>query len=374
MENERKKIYLMRPSLGDEELQAVKEVFASKFLTEGDYTKKFEQAFANYLGAKHALATTSCTRAMELALRVLNIGPGDEVIVPDFTHPATGNVVFIVGAKPVLVDVDRETYNIDYHALERAITKKTKAILPVSLFGNPLEWKPLKELQAKHGFYIIEDAACSAGAEVDGKKVGSQADITCFSLHPRKIITTGEGGMFVTNDDNMAEKAKAYKCFGFIDSARSKTIYPGSNYLFSNILGAIGLVQLSKIESILRARLKAAGNYTKLLSSNRWIKPPKIREKTRHTFQSYCVYLEKKGVRDKLKQHLVQEKNIEAQIGTYALHLHPTYDTAVHSSTTNSTDLFQNLLTLPLHSELSPEDQDYVVDSIQDFLSKNYSS
>ena len=371
MENERKKIFLMRPSLGDEELQAVKEVFASKFLTEGEYTKKFEQAFANYLGAKHALATTSCTRAMELALRVLNIGPSDEVIVPDFTHPATGNVVFIVGAKPVLVDVDRETYNIDYHALEKAITKRTKAILPVSLFGNPLDWKPLRELQAKHGFYIIEDAACSAGAEVDGKKVGSQADITCFSLHPRKIITTGEGGMFVTNNDSIAEKAKAYKCFGFVDTARSKTIYPGSNYLFSNIMGAIGLVQLSKIESIVRARLKAAANYTKLLSPNRWIKPPKIRERTRHTFQSYCVYLEKKDIRDKLRQHLVQEKNIEAQIGTYALHLHPTYDTAVHSSTTNATDLFLNLLTLPLHSELSLEEQDYIVESVNEFLSKN---
>lgn len=371
MESGRSKIYLMRPSLGDEEIQAVKEVFASKFLTEGEHTRKFEQAFANYLGAKHALATTSCTRAMELALRVLDIGPGDEVIVPDFTHPATGNVVFIVGAKPVLVDVNRETYNIDYHALEKAITKKTKAILPVSLFGNPLDWKPLKELQARHGFYIIEDAACSVGAEVDGKKVGTQADITCFSLHPRKIITTGEGGMFVTNDDSLAEKAKAYKHFGFIDSTRSKTIYPGSNYLFSNILGAIGLVQLSKIERIVGARLKAANNYTKLLSSNRWVKPPKARTGVRHTYQSYCVYLQKRGIRDELKQHLVQEKNIEAQIGTYALHMHPTYETAVHASTSNSADLAQNLLTLPLHAELTPEDQDYVVECVNEFLSKN---
>lgn len=370
MIDERKRIYLMRPALGADELNAVREVFESKFLTEGENTRKFEQAFASYVGVKHALATTSCTRAMELALRVLGVGPGDEVIVPDFTHPATGNVVFIVGAKPVLVDVDRTTYNIDYHALEKAITKKTKAIIPVSLFGNPLDWKPLKELKNKYGFYTIEDAACTAGAEVEGKKVGSQADITCFSLHPRKIITTGEGGMFVTNDDKIAEKAKAYKLFGFTDSTRTKTIYPGSNYLFNNILGAIGLVQLSKIESIVADRLRAAGNYTKLLSSNKWIQPPQIRKGTRHTFQSYCVYLEKKGIRDKLKQYLL-EKNIEAQIGTYALHLQPTYETAVHSSTTNSTLLYQNLLTLPLHAEITPEDQEYVVDSINNFLKKN---
>lgn len=370
MTNERKRIYLMRPSLGEEELNAVKKVFESKFLTEGENTQKFEQAFASYVDVKHALATTSCTRAMELALRVLGVGPGDEVIVPDFTHPATGNVVFIVGAKPVLVDVDHATYNIDYYALEKAITKKTKAIIPVSLFGNPLDWKPLKELQNKHGFHIIEDAACSAGAEVDGRKVGSQSDITCFSFHPRKIITTGEGGMFVTNDDRIAEKARAYKLFGFTDNTRTKTIYPGSNYLFNNILGAIGLVQLSKIESIVASRLKAASNYTKLLSSNKWIKPPHARKGTRHTFQSYCVYLEKKGIRDKLKQHLL-EKNIEAQIGTYALHLQPTYETAIHSSSTNSTLLYQNLLTLPLNTEVTPEDQEYIVDLINKFLSKN---
>ncbi len=370
MSGERKRIYLMRPNVGEEELNAVKEVFESKFLTEGEYTKKFENEFAKYLGVKHALATTACTRAMELALRILGIGPGDEVIVPDFTHPATGNVVFIVGAKPVLVDIDLETYNIDPNAVSKAITKKTKAIIPVSLFGNPLDMKPLKELQEKHGFYIIEDAACSVGAEVDGEKVGSQADMTCFSFHPRKIITTGEGGMLVTNDDKLAEKARAYKHFGFTDRSRTTAIYPGSNYLFNNILGAIGLVQLSKAERIISSRLKAAENYTRLLSSIGVIRPPKVRNGTRHTFQSYCAYIEKQGTRDKLKQHLLQ-KNIEAQIGTYALHLQPSYEDAKHASVTNSTLAYQNLLTLPLHGELSFDDQKYVVESINDFLSKN---
>jgi len=361
----------MRPNLGDEEVQAVKEVFASKFLTEGDYTKKFERAFADYLNVRHALATTSCTRAMELALRVLEIGPGDEVIVPDFTHPATGNVVMIVGAKPVLVDIDLETYNLNPDAVKKAISKRTKAIMPVSLFGNPVDMKPLKEMQQKHGFHIIEDAACTVGAEVDGKKVGSQADLTCFSLHPRKIITTGEGGMLVTNDDKLAEKAMAYKHFGFTDSSRTTQIYPGSNYLFNNILGAIGLVQLSKIGKILSARLKAAANYTKLLSSVDGITPPFVRNGTTHTFQSYCTFVKKRGLRDSLKQYLLQ-RNVEAQIGTYALHLQQSYKDAKYEELVNSTLAFENVLTLPLHGELSFDDQKYVIDSIQEFLKQRH--
>ncbi len=364
------KIYLMRPDIGDDELRAVKDVFASKFLTEGEFTRKFENEFAKYIGVKHAVATTSCTRALELSLRILGIGPGDEIIVPDFTHPATGNVVFLVGARPVLVDIDLDTYNISSDAVAKAITPRTKAIIPVSLFGNPLEMKPLKELQQKHGFYIIEDAACSVGAEVDGEKVGCQADVTCFSFHPRKIITTGEGGMLVTNDDNIAEKARAHKVFGFTNSTRTTTIYPGSNYLFNNILGAIGLVQLAKIERIISSRLKAAENYTRLLSAVPRVRTPKMRNGTRHTFQSYCIYLEKQGIRDKLKQSLLQ-KNIETQIGTYALHLQPTYNGVKHTTLVNSTLAYENVLTLPLHGELTFDQQKYVVESISDFLLKN---
>jgi len=362
------KIYLMRPSVGEEELQAVKDVFGSKFLTEGDFTKRFETEFAKYVQVEHAVAVTSCTTALELALRVLDIGPGDEVIVPDFTHPATGNVVLSVGAKPVLVDVDIKTFNTDAEKIAKGISNKTKAIIPVSLFGNPLDMRPIIELKEKHGFVIIEDAACTIGAEIDGKKVGGQADITCFSLHPRKIITTGEGGMLVTNDDELAAKARAFKNFGFVvKNSKMVDIYAGSNYKFSNILAAIGLVQLSKIERILSSRIKAAEYYTKLLAGIDDVNPPHVSKNTRHTFQSYCVYLKKKGIRDALKQHLLQ-KNIEAQIGTYALHLEPAYNGIKHTDITNSELAYMNTLALPLHGELKREQQEYIVRSILDFM------
>lgn len=361
-----KKIYLMRPFVGEEELEAVKKVFDSKYLTEGPVTKEFEEKFAEYVGAKYGIAVTSCAIGLELALQALGIGQGDEVIVPDFTHPATGDCVYQVGAEPVLVDVDLESYNITAEAIENAITENTKCIIPVSWGGNPIDLDIYK-LGKKYNIPILEDTACSAGAKIGDKKVGSIADISCFSFHPRKIMTTGEGGMVTTNDENIAKMAFSYKRFGEMNG---RFVYHGTNYKMSNIVAAIGLEQLKKLDGILEDRIRKAKIYTELLEGVDNITPPYVKSNKRHTFQSYCIYINKDSVRDRLRKDL-SEKGIETQIGTYALHLEPSYANGKRcGDLENSEKLFKNLLTLPLHHELSLDDQEYVVKSIAESMEK----
>ncbi len=362
------KIFLMRPFVGDEELAAVQKVFESKYLTEGPVTKEFENSFASFVDAQHAIAVTSCMTGLDLAVRVFGIKKGDEVIVPDFTHPATGDCAYMAGAESVLVDVDINTYNIIPEAIESAITKKTKCIIPVSWGGNPID-PEIYKIGAEHDIPVLEDAACSTGATVNGKKIGSIADITTFSFHPRKIITTGEGGMVTTNDPELAEKAVALKHFGQTKDGRFT--YHGTNYKMSNIAAAIGLEQLRKLPRILDDRIRKAERYSDLLRPVKGIRVPEKTRDSRHVFQSYCIYVEKDGLRDRLRKDLA-DKNIETQIGTYSLHLEPSYrDTRKVGSLKNSELLFHHLLTLPLHHELTEADQDYVVQSARDLL-KHY--
>ena len=209
-----REISLMKPLVGEEELDIVREVLDSGYMTEGPRTHRFEEEFARYIGTRYAIATTNCTTALEIALRVIGIGPGDEVIVPDFTYPASAQAVENVGGTAVLVDVELDSRQISVHEIEKALTGRTKCVMPVSLFGNAVDMEPIKKLQKEHDFITIEDAAGSMGVEIDGEKVGKQADISCFSFHPRKVITTGEGGMIVTDNDDWARDMKMFKKFG----------------------------------------------------------------------------------------------------------------------------------------------------------------
>ncbi|RLI74044.1 aminotransferase DegT [Archaeoglobales archaeon] len=362
------RIYLARPCIDERELEAVKKVLESKYLTEGPMTAEFEKKFAEYCEAKYGIATTSCSTALELALRTLGVGKGDEVIVPDFTYPATSFVVSLVGATPVLVDVDISSYNVTVEKIEEAITDRTKAIIPVSLFGYPLD-EDVYKLKDEYGIYVIEDAACSAGAMLNGKKVGSQADMTCFSFHPRKVITTGEGGMITTNSKEFAERAKSLKRFGIRNvNGQIRFVEVGTNYKMSDILAAIGLVQLEKIEDIIKVKIEKAKVYTELLEKVDGIKPPEVRPNTRHTFQSYACYVEKKGMRDKIRQELAKN-GVESQIGTYCLHLEPAFkDVKRVGKLENSEKLYYNLLTLPLHHELTLEQQEMICKIIKEVL------
>ena len=368
-----KKIRLTEPVVGKEEFSAVKKVLESGWLTEGPITKEFETEFAKFVGSKYAIATNNCTTALELCLRVLGIGLGDEVIVPDFTHPATADVVSWVGAHPVLVDVDLYSYNIDYEEVEKAITKKTKCIIPVSWGGNPLHPKLLEELKEKYDLFIVEDAACSVGAARDGVKTGTMADLTCFSFHPRKVITTGEGGMITTDNEEYAEKASSLKKFGEKvsgDGSFMEFAYIGTNYKLSDVLGAIGLAQLGKVNRIINKRIELAHNYNKILSDIDFIRPPMEESGSKHVFQTYAPYIELEGVRNKMIRDL-KAKKIETQIGTYALHLHPAFTQMRRvGELERSTKLYENLLALPMCHSMTTEDQEFVVNETKGLLEK----
>ncbi len=362
-----KKIPLIKPYITEEVKAKVWEVLDSGYLTEGSVTKEFEEVFKGYIGCKHALAVTSCTTGLEMALRVLGVGPGDEVIVPDYTYPATADVVAIVGAKIVLVDVSKETMLIGYDRVEEAVTDNTKAMIPVSGFGNPLDYDRLAVIKQKYGVYIVEDAACSLGAEYKGTKVGNFADISVFSLHPRKFVTTGEGGIITTNNTEWADWMNSYKRFGIgLDESYLTASFEqiGTNYKLSNILAAVGLVQMQHIDELLSRRHELSQNYIGLLLDNEKIHIPKTTEHGKHSRQSFCVYIEDRdGVMKRMRA-----MGIEVQIGTYALHLQPAFAPSsycrIHGEMNGSRYAFEHCLVLPLYHDLRTADQQYIVEKL----------
>jgi dTDP-4-amino-4,6-dideoxygalactose transaminase len=366
-----KQIFLQRPNVGKDEIDLITQVIESKYLVEGPMVKEFEQTVANYVKTKNAIACTSATTGIELALRVLNTGKGDEVIVPDFTHPATALVVMAVGAEPILVDVDIETRNIDDERIEEAITDKTKAVIPVSIFGNPLEIDSINDLRDKHGIQIIEDAACSLGSEIDGRKVGSLTDITVFSFHPRKIFTTGDGGLITTDDDEWAELITSMKKFGSgkTNDGKPGFIRLGTNYRMSDIHGAVALGQVRRLKEIIDNRREKARIYDELLENVNDVMAPIIKPNAKSNYQTYAVYLEVDGIRDKVISEM-KKKNIQTQIGTYALHTQTVFKNVKKvGDLQNSYKLYKNLLALPLHHELTFEDQERVVKELKICLS-----
>lgn len=362
-----KKIPLIKPYINSDTKQRVCDVLDSGFLTEGSVTKAFEETVKQHLNCGHTIAVTSCTTGLEVALRAWGIGRGDEVIVPDYTYPATASVVAIVGATIVIVDVSKETMLVDYDAIERAVTDKTKAIIPVSLFGNPLDYDRLGTIKVKHGVRILEDAACALGAEYRGVKVGNQADITVFSLHPRKFITTGEGGVIATNHADWAHWMNSYKHFGMEPGeSRSTTIFEriGTNYKLSDLLAAVGVGQMQLIDELLKRRRLLAEQYIAMLDTHPKILIPQTTASGSHSRQSFCVYIDN-------RDHVVQamrEAGIEVQIGTYALHMHPAFAESgrcrISGDMTQSRYAFHHCLTLPLYHEMTDQDQRYVVDKL----------
>jgi perosamine synthetase len=362
-----KKIPLIKPYITQETKKKVCEVLDSGYLTEGSVTNEFEEVIKAYVGSQHTIAVCNCTVGLEMALRVLNIGSGDEVIVPDYTYPATADVVEIVGAKIVIVDIDPETMLIDYDAIEQAITKSTKAIIPVSLFGSPLDYDKLNSIKEKYDIYIIEDAACSIGAKFGNTMVGNLADISVFSLHPRKFITTGEGGIITTNNKEWADWMISYKHFGMgVHESRLTTNFDriGTNYKLSNLQAAVGLVQMYHIDELLAKRREIAERYYKLLMGKRGIKFPKTIKNGTHSWQSCNIFIENRNQTiEKLK-----EKSIETQIGTYVLHMHKAFNEnhncQVVGNMSGSKYAFDHCLTLPVYHDLTYDNQEYVVSQL----------
>ena len=351
------------PDVGEEEIEEIRKVFGTGFLTEGATTKEFEKNVADYVGTKHAIAVTSCTTGLHAVFESIGI-KGQEVIVPDYTYPATAEAVILAGGIPVLADVDIDSMNMTSQILEEAYNDSMRVFCPVSWAGVPLE-KEIYQKAKKMNLKCLEDSACSLGAKIGDDFVGKIADYSCFSFHPRKVITTGEGGMITTDDDEIAEKCYSYKHFG-AKGASFETV--GTNYKLSNVLSAIGLVQMRKIEKIISKRNEKAKIYEEMISKINGIKPAYVGKNTRQTFQSYTCYVEKEGYRDKIREALANE-NIQSQIGTYALHLEPAYkDLKRIGNLNNSELLFKNALTLPLHKNLSQENQEKICKIIKTVL------
>ena len=363
------KIPLIKPFINQEIKDKVIEVLESGYLTEGPVTREFESKLKAFLNVNYCIAVTSATTGLEVALRALGVGSGDEIIAPDYTYPATAAVGPIVGAKAIIVDVDKDTMNIDYDAIEAAITSKTKAIVPVSLFGSPLDYDRLLAIKEKYGVYIVEDAACSIGAEVNGVKVGSQADITIFSLHPRKFITTGEGGIVTTQNKEWADWMNSYKHFGMNmnNTAREGIQFEiiGTNYKLSNIQAAVGLGQLHHIDKLLSKRIELANNYIKLFENVKGIQVPKTLANGQHSYQTFAVFVED---RDRIMQEM-RAKGIEVQIGTYALHQHKAFENGkmieVKGKMENSLWCYKHALALPLYNDLTFEQQEMIVNELK---------
>lgn len=344
----------MRPVVGKEEINEIQKVIKSKFLTEGEKTRKFESELAKYVKAKFAIATTSATTALHTTFQCMNVS-GKKILVSDFTFPATADAIIQAGGIPVLMDVDKNTMNVTREIVENSLDESIAHIAPVSLFGNPLEdhFYKLK----KSGLKIIEDAATNLGVKIGKKFVGSMADVTCFSFHPRKIITTGEGGMITTNNKKLADKFRLYKMFG---KNKKGFIENGTNYKLSDILSAVGLSQLKKIEKIIQNRINKAQIYNELLSKIDFVNIQQTMKNSRHTYQSYTCNITKPGLRDKLKNAL-EKNNVESQIGTYALHCLPVFKKLLKKGNlSNSEFLYKNSISLPLHEELTIDDQEFI--------------
>lgn len=367
------RIPLMKPFVNQAVKDKVCAVLDSGYLTEGPMTRALEAAFQQYVGARHALAVTSATTGLEMALRCLDIKAGDEVIVPDFTYPATADAVAIVGATAVLVDVDPKSFLIDYDALEAAITPKTRAIMPVSEFGNPLDYDQLDRIRKQHGLPIVEDAACAIGSGFNGVKTGNLADITVFSLHPRKFITTGEGGIVTTNNPAWAEWMDAYKHFGIVGKdAAGKPCFRqvGTNYKLSDIQAAVGVVQMQHIDELLRHRQELAQHYVNLLSDDAAIDLPAITPGGEASWQSFCVKI---AGRDAIL-NTVRAHGIEVQFGAFALHLQPAFQPGAHCrwamSLAGSKQAFEQALVLPLHHAMTPSLQAEVALTVRSALTQ----
>jgi len=365
-------IPLIKPFITQEIKDDVIRVLESGYLTEGPVTREFESKLKQFIGCENLLAVTSATTGLEIALRALKVGPGDEVIVPDYTYPATAAVAPIVGAKAVIVDVDRKNMLIDYDAIENAITDKTKVIIPVSLFGSPLDYKRLDAIKEKYGVFIVEDAACSIGAEYNGIKVGNQADITIFSLHPRKFITTGEGGIVTTNNADWANWMNSYKHFGMDMSGNSREGIQfeiiGTNYKLSNLQAAVGLGQLKHIDELLAKRISLANNYVSLLKDVPGITIPEFMDNSVHSYQTFTVMVKD---RNRIMTEM-REKGIEVQIGTYSLHMHNAFKNnelvEVKGDMSSSKWCYENVLALPLFHYLTETEQVQVVEELKKCL------
>ena len=320
-------IPVCEPFLNGKELEYVADCLKSNWISsQGKYIQKFEQGFARYCGCRYGISTTSGTTALHLALVSLGIGAGDEVIIPAFTMIATAFAVAYTGAKLVLVDAEPETWNMDTSQIEARITPRTKAIMPVHIYGHPCDMGPIMEIAREHHLWVIEDAAEAHGAEYKGKKAGGIGDVNCFSFYANKIITTGEGGMVVTNNAEIAERARALKDLAHSREQRFLHTDIAFNYRMTNLQAAIGLAQFERIEELVERRRAHAYLYNSLLKDIEGIRLPPEREWAKNVYWMYGILIEDSfgPSRDDLMERL-KDRGIDTRAFFTPVHKQPAF-------------------------------------------------
>ncbi len=377
---DKRKIPISLPFTDEEEWLATREPILSGWLTQGPKVAQFEQAFAVKHEVKHALATTSCTTSLHLILTAFGIGRGDEVIVPAFTWVATANAVLYCGATPILADINVDTYNIDIAAIKEKLTSRTKAIVAVHLFGSCVDIDALRK-EIPGDVKIVEDAACATGAVINGRYAGSLADAAAFSFHPRKIITTGEGGMVTTNDTDLYEKMVKLRNHGAEISEEQRHQGPkpfllpdfnllGFNYRMTDVQGAIGLSQLRKLDKLLTERRKWAEYYCEKLSNLSWLKMPLSEEGRGDSWQAFVtrVVAEKSPLERNEIMEILESEGISTRPGTHAIHTLKYYAELYSYSDQdypNAKVCHDTTMAIPLHNCMKKEDYDYVIKKIR---------
>lgn len=363
------KIPLSKPYFDDEEVKAVSEVIESGWVMQGKKVEEFERMLANYIGVKYAVLVSSGTAALHLSMLALGISKGDEVIVPSFSFVASANCILYAGAKPVFADIDIKTYNIDPNDIGNKITKKTKAIIVVHQVGLSADMAPILEIAKKNNLTVIEDAACSLGAKYKGKNVGTFGKIACFSFHPRKSITTGEGGLIVTQDENIASLVKSLRSHGVEYNDGEKFVRLGYNYRMTDLQAAMGIAQFRKLNQILKKKEKISKRYNDAFSESGQVVPPYVPSDCIHTYQSYLVRIKKgRSVRDRLIKEL-GKKGIASKPSVTAIHEEPLYKKDYGKESLPMTEKANSEgLILPFYPQMTESDQDYVINSLMDAL------
>jgi len=354
------KIRLVKPYFTTQEVVEVLKTLDSGMVAQGPRVEKFEKEFAEYCGAKHAIAVNSCTSGLYLSLLALGVGKGDKVIVPDFTFVATGNAVLQTGASVDIVDVDKETFCMDVGEIEDRICHNTKAIIPVHALGHPANIPELIKISNEYNLNIIEDAASGVGSMIGDKKVGSFGNISCFSLQGRKIITTGEGGIITVNDNKLAERLRSLRSQG-----APHFQFCGFSCRLSDIQACIGSVQLGRIDIFIERRRYLASLYNDLITDAHIpVDMPICKKGYKHTYQAYVVLVKN---RDKVIKELGR-RGIESSIGTHSLSSMPLFEN--NKICSNGKSIYKDSLALPIYHELTEDDIEYVVGCLKEIVDK----
>ena len=362
------RIPIANPIIEEEEIEEVVKVLKSGFIAQGPKVAEFEEKFAEFVDAKYGIATSSGTTALHVSLLSCGIGEGDEVITTPFTFAATGNSILYTGAKPVFVDINEDTFNIDPDKIEEAITSKTKAIMPVHLYGQSVDMDKITKIAKKHNLFIIEDAAQAHGSIYKDKKVGSMGDMACFSFYPTKNMTTSEGGMITTNNKELAEKARIIRAHG--ETKRYEHSILGYNFRMTDISAAIGIAQLKKIKSFNQKRINNAEYLTKELKNIKGIATPEVLLEVKHVYHQYTIKI-KSGNRDDWVKFLN-----ENGIGTGIHYPIPIYKQELYVDLGYDDELeiteksASSVISLPIHPNLNKDDLAMIVKILKEASDK----